>query len=143
MLDYKDKVNFKNYDVTTVNKQLQYTYQLMSQEVAKCNQGMKFGQLIEYILINFFMKNHMQNLVEKLFPVLFIKSQNWTYIWICQIEDYRITLKLSSRPLPFTSYKAILKHRKKSGTSLPASFPACFLKKNISLVIFYYLTKFH
>ena len=48
----------------------------MSQEVAKCNQGMKFGQLIEYILINFFMKNHMQNLVEKLFPVLFIKSQN-------------------------------------------------------------------
>ena len=48
----------------------------MSQEVAKCNQGMKFGQLIEYILINFFMKNHMQNLVEKLFAVLFIKSQN-------------------------------------------------------------------
>ena len=45
----------------------------MSQEVAKCNQAMKFGQLIEYILINFFMKNHMQNLVEKLFPVLFIK----------------------------------------------------------------------
>ena len=66
-----------------------------------------------------------------------------TYIWICQIEDYRITLKLSSRPLPFTSYKAVLKHRKKSGTSLPVSFPACFLKKNISLVIFYYMTKFH
>ena len=32
--------------------------------------------------------------------------------------------------------------QKRSGTNLPASFSAWFLKKNIYLVIFYYLTKF-
>ena len=38
---------------------------------------------------------------------------------------------------------AILINKKRSGTSLPASFSARFFKKNISLVIFYYLTKSH
>ena len=43
----------------------------------------------------------------------------------------------------FTSFKAFLKSKKKSGTSLPASFSAWILNKNILLVIFYYLTKCH
>ena len=34
------------------------------------------------------------------------------------------------------------KNKKRSETSLPASFSAWFSKKNISIVIFYYLTKF-
>ena len=38
------------------------------------------------------------------------------------IEGYQNTLKLSCRPLVFTSYKAFLKNEKRSGTSLPASF---------------------
>ena len=38
---------------------------------------------------------------------------------------------------------AILINKKRSGTSLPASFSARFFKINISLVIFYYLTKSH
>ena len=41
-----------------------------------------------------------------------------------------------------TSYKAFLKNKKRSGTSVSASFSAWFLKKNISLVINVYLTKF-
>ena len=46
-------------------------------------------------------------------------------------------LKISrSKFNAFTSYKAFL-------TSLPVSFSAWFLKKNISIVIFYYLNKFH
>ena len=53
-------------------------------------------------------------------------------------------LKLSCRPLASTSYKGFLKNNGRSGTSLPASFFAWFLMKNISLIIFYYiLTKFH
>ena len=60
----------------------------------------------------------------------------------CQVEDYRNWLKLSCRPLAFTSYKAFLRNKKRSGTSLLASFSAWFLKENISLVIFFYLTKF-
>ena len=43
----------------------------------------------------------------------------------------------------FTSYKAFSKIKQRSGISTPASFSALFSKKNIYLVIFYYLTKFH
>ena len=37
---------------------------------SKHNQTMKFGQLIEYIMINIFVKN----VVKKLFPDLFLKN---------------------------------------------------------------------
>ena len=57
----------------------------------------------------FFLKNH--DVVEKLFPDLFLKNQNWTYLWIeilkfyifivCQVKDYRNWLKLSCRSLTF------------------------------------------
>ena len=103
---------------------------------------------------NIFLKNHTQNVVEKLFSGFFLKNKNWAYLWInvlkfihfvfivCQVEDYWKWLKLSCRPFALTSYKAFLKNNKRSGTSLPASFSAWFLKKNISVVIFYYLTNF-
>ena len=42
----------------------------------KGNQTMKFDQLIEYDIRNIFLKNHTQNVVEKLFPGPFLKSQN-------------------------------------------------------------------
>ena len=42
-----------------------------------------------------------------------------------QVEGHLKILKLSSRPLAFTSYKAFLKNKKRSG------------EKNISLVIFH------
>ena len=83
---------------------------------------MKFGQLIEYNRI-FFLKNYIQNLVEKLFRVLFLKNQNWhnsgsiaknftQFVDImCQVEGYLIILKLSCRPLAFTSCKAFLKYK--------------------------------
>ena len=50
--------------------------------------------------------------------------------------------KLSCRPLAFNSYKSFFKKQNKerpetSQTSLPASFSAWFLKKNIFIVIFY------
>ena len=38
---------------------------------------------------------------------------------------------------------AFLKNKKWSGTSLPVSCSALFLKKNVSHVMFYYQTKFH
>ena len=61
---------------------------------------------------------------------------------VCQVGDYRKWLKLSCRPFAFTSYKIFLKNKKRSGTSIFASFSAWFFKKNFSVVIFYYLTKF-
>ena len=36
-------------------------------------------------------------------------------------KDYRNIMKLSCKPLAFASYKAFLKNKKKSGTSLPAT----------------------
>ena len=41
---------------------------------------MKFGKF------PFFLKNHSQNVVEKLFPESFLKNQNWTYLWIIGLK---------------------------------------------------------
>ena len=49
----------------------------------------------------------------------------------------QVILKRNWGPLAFTSYKAFLKNKKRSGTSLPTLFSAWFLKKNIYLVIFH------
>ena len=43
---------------------------------------------------------------------------------IYQIEGYRNIFKQSYRPFAFTSYKAFLKNKKGTGTSLFASFSA-------------------
>ena len=42
---------------------------------SKVKQTIKFGQLIEI----FFLKSYTQNVVKKLFPDPFLKSQNWAY----------------------------------------------------------------
>ena len=41
---------------------------------------MKFGQLIEYNMRNILLDNHTQNVVEKLFPGIFLKGRNWAYL---------------------------------------------------------------
>ena len=103
----------------------------------------------------FFLKIHTQNVLETLFPGPFLNNQYWAYLWInslkfytvcffiCQVEGYRNILKLSCKTLAFASYIVFLKNKMRSGTSLPVSFSAWFLKKIIFLVISYYLTKFH
>ena len=42
----------------------------------KSNQAIKFGQLIEYDMRSIFLKNHTQNVAEKLLPGPFLKNQN-------------------------------------------------------------------
>ena len=116
---------------------------------------MKFGQLIEYNLRNILLEaSCKKSPVETLFPDPFLKDQTWVYLWIdslrfytvsffvCQVEDYQNILKLSCRPLAFTSYKAFLKNKKRSGTSLPASFSLHGFWRKIFLVLLFYLTKF-
>ena len=60
-----------------------------------------------------------------------------------QVADCQNILKLRCWPLSFTSNKAFLKHKERSGASLPASFPAWFFMKNISQITFYQLIIFH
>ena len=87
----------------------------------------KVGQLIENKIrnISFFLKNHTQNVVDKLFPDSFLKNQNWAYPWglysffiICQVESYQNILKLSCRPRAFTSCEAFLKINRGAELSL-------------------------
>ena len=73
---------------------------------------MAFGQLIEYNMRNIFLEKSYKKTIHNLF--------------------------LSCRGFAFTSYKAFLKNKKRSGTSLPATLSAWLLKKYISLVILYY-----
>ena len=92
--------------------------------------------------------------MEKLFPDYFLKKEKWAYIWINSQNFYTVyfycMLSLSwgiskyiEIKLQITYFYFIyssFKNKKKSGSS-PASLTVWFLKKNISLVIFYYLTK--
>ena len=110
--DKKDKVKFKIYDVTawSINNFTTYTANISR---SKGNQTMKFGQLTWE---TFFLKNHTQNVVEKLVQDPFLKNWNWAYLWIktlkfytafliaCQVAGYRNIIKTSCRPPAFTSY---------------------------------------
>ena len=51
---------------------------------------MKFDQFIEYTSETFFLKNHSQNVVEKLLQDPFLKNQNWAYLWINSFKFYKV-----------------------------------------------------
>ena len=57
---------------------------------SKGNQTMKFGQLIEYNMRNIFLKNHTQNVLEKLFPDPYPKYEIRAYIWINSVKFYTV-----------------------------------------------------
>ena len=108
---------------------------------------MKFGQLIEYSMRNTFLKNHTQNVMEKLFPDPFMKIQNWAYLWINSLKFYTVCLYympsyglskyIQTKPQT-TCFYLIYSFLKRSGTSLPASISAWFLTK----YFLFYLNKF-
>ena len=106
------------------------TSQLVKQTIAmhilpnisrsKGNQITKFGQLIDIIWEKFFLKNHTQNVVAKLYPDFFLKYQNWAYLWnnslklgiVCQVQDYQNILKLSRRYLLLPHINLLKKQKK-------------------------------
>ena len=80
---------------------------------------MKFGQLLEYNVRNIFLQNHTKNVVknysqtrpfsEKLKLNVSLDQQfkiflRFAFI-VCQVEGYQNMLKLTSKPLAFTTYK--------------------------------------
>ena len=134
------KVNFKIYDVTawlTIEIHI-----LLNISRSKRNQTIEFGQLIKYNIVNTVVeKNHTQNVAEKIFPALFLRNQNWVYLCInglkflcCMFSLYvnlratKIYWNQAARPLNFTFSNAFLKNKKRSRTSLPASFFSWFLE---------------
>ena len=93
---------------------------------------MKFGQFIEYNMKIFLMKNYP--MVEKLVPETFIKNQSCTHLWTNRLKCHKFLFIVSpSQGLPkyiktklltIGFYKAILKNKEQSGTSILASFSA-------------------
>ena len=54
---------------------------------SKGNQTIKFGHLVEYNMRNIFLvKNHLQNVMEKLFPDPFLNDQNCANLWIKSLK---------------------------------------------------------
>ena len=80
---------------------------------------MKFGQLVEFKMKNIFL--------EKLEPTFHTQSFSATEASI---------LKLRCCPFALTLYRSFYKSKKRSVTSLPASFFPLFFKKNISTLYF-------
>ena len=84
---------------------------------------------------NIFLKNHTQS-VEKLFPSLFLKNQNWPYLWIISLKFHTVFfdcmsswdlskyIKTNLQTTCFNSYKVFIKNKKWSGASPTASFSA-------------------
>ena len=104
-LDQKDKINFKIHDATTWFRNKCNT-DIVNISRSKENQTVKFGQLIEHCE-TFFLKNHIQNVVKKLVPDLFLKNQNgaYTVCFYCKtrLRTIEYILKRNCRPLAFTS----------------------------------------
>ena len=92
--------------------------------MALCNQAIKFGLLIGYNMRNIFLeKSYSKYGGEKIPRSIGLSFIQLVFI-VWQVEGYRNILKLSCRPLAFTSNKAFLKNKKRSGTSLPDLFSA-------------------
>ena len=124
--------------------------------ISKGNQTIKFGQLIEYNIGNIFLEKSSARCGGETSSMTLLYKTNmrhiyastvWTFIKLfllyAQIEEYQIILNIRCRPIAFTWYKASLKNKKGSATSLPASFSVWFWNKKTSNVIFYEPTKLH
>ena len=109
---------------------------------------MKVGQLIECNMRNISFEKSYTNVMEKVVPDPLLRNYNWAYLWINDQEFYTVFLLYNKRGLSkyietkvhttcFYLLLGFLKNKKRSGTSLPFLIFYIFLKKNISLVIFY------
>ena len=103
---------------------------------SKANQTMKFGQLKEYNTRTIFLEKSFSKCDGETISRPFSKKSklsisldqyckvSYNLFIVCQVKRYQVIVKRSCRPLAFTSYKAFLKNKKRSGTNLPASFSA-------------------
>ena len=145
-LGQKDRVNSKICGVTNLET---VTINILPEiSRSRGNQTMKFGQLIKYNLSSIFLKNMVEKLVSDPFlkiklnisldhqPNVLLCSKVLQFGFIvCQVEDYQNILKLSCRPLAFTSYKAFKKQKEVQNQSLCLFFRVIFEEKYFSWYI--------
>ena len=99
---------------------------------SKGNEAMKFCQLIEYNMRNTFLEKSYKKVSGETIPRPFSKksispnqqSEVLQSLFLLYMKLRLSKYKLSCRPLSYTSYKAFLKNKMKSGNCLFASFSA-------------------
>ena len=113
-------------------------------------QAMKFGQSLEYNTRTIFLEKWYRKCGGETILRPFSKKSKLSVSpdQLPEILKFHFIVCPSlglakNRALAFTSYKVFKKNKKRFRTGVPGSFSASFLKKNISIVIFYYLNKFH
>ena len=94
-------------------------------------------------------------MVENLVPDPLIKNQIWAYLWISSPKFYKVCFYCKSKSRSTKTYKtnvlitcfdliwSFFQKTKRGIESLSISLSALFLKKNLSHIIFYWLTEFH
>ena len=138
-LDEKTKVSKFMTSQTVI---LTITIRTLSNfSLSKNSQTMKFILLIEYKMRNIFL--------EKSSPNSFYKNQNWAYRWMnilkcykfCCYDMFKSSSKRTSVQVLTTcfhlTWNSFFFKKERSRTSLPVTFSACSLKKNISHFICY------
>ena len=116
---------------------------------------MKFDQLIECNMRNIFPEKPYTKCGEEVSPRLFYKKSKFSipldqlsemlwrlFLLYAQVDVYQNILKLRWWPLAFTLCKVFLKHKKRSRTSLPASFLHGFWRKIFLTLYFRNWTNF-
>ena len=99
---------------------------------SKVKSDSKSGKLIEK-------KNFCWKIIHKMWGRNYQQSKILYALFLLYVlvKNYRNILKLSGRQPAFTSCKSFVKNKERSGTALPISFFAWFLKKNISQAMLY------
>ena len=121
---------------------------------SKSNQTVKFGQLINYNMRNIFLEKLYTKCGRETIPKPISRnlklniSLDWYISAVCFycMPKWGLSNYVETKLLTTCFYlvcKAFLKNRKRSGNNLHALFFTWFLKKIISLVTLYELTKFH
>ena len=92
-----------------------------------------------------FLKTYAKHVVEKLFPNHFLKNQNWAYFLINGLKFHlvcfhcvakvKVTKHIETKVVTTGLYliRDFLRNKKRSGTSLLASFSVWLLQKIISI----------
>ena len=118
-------------------EQIMAIHELTKISRSKSNRKIKFGQLIECNMKNVFLEKLYAKCGKEASPRSFYKNSKlsislaqWSEMFFSlfllynQVEIYHNMLKLGCWPLAFILYKVFLKNKRRSRTSLLASFSA-------------------
>ena len=128
-----------------IGQQITTTLALSSFSRSKGNQTIRFGQLIEYNMRNYFLGKSYKKCSGEASPRRFYKKFKIEHIYRSSVWNVIVYpsnglpkyIKITVLTTCFYLISTTLKNKIRPVPNLPASFSAWFLKKNISHFIFY------